>query len=435
MNKLELRPEEIKKDCKDYSMFTWVPQNCVVDPPVMTDAEGCYYYDENGNKIFSLSSNQVFVNVGYKNEYVIGSIKKQLETLPISCSKFATEIRGKVAKKILTEFAPDNMGKVLFTLGGADSNEYAIRIAKAFTGRRTIFSQYDSYHGSTYGSSNLTGEAGRSSLEPYIPGFIHFIGPNWQNTGIDFKDEEEKTAFLLNMLRYQLEMEDPETVAAIFMETITGSNGAYVPTNSFYKGLREICDEHGILLVCDEVMMGFCRTGEYFACQNYDFKPDIITFAKGCTSGYVPMGGVLISKEIAEFFDEAPFPCGLTYNSHPMALAACLANLEFYQKENILDNVKKMGALLREGLEGLKEKHACIKEVRGKGLMLVLQLHDDYCNEECQDAWMESLYEKKYHTFGGYGMALCAPPLIVNEEQIAGIIKAMDESLAQFDKA
>lgn len=427
-----LNTAEIKKNCSNYSMFTWVPQKYMADPQVMTAEDGCYYYNEEGNKIFDLSSGLVYVNAGYNNKTVIDSIKKQLDELPVGNPRFATEIRSKTAKKILTEFAPDNMGKVMFTLGGADANEYAIRIAKAYTGRTTIMSQYDSYHGSTYGASNLTGEDSRSSMEPCIPGFVHFVGPNWHDIPIE-GDDEAKTEFLLAMLRYQISMEQPESIAAIFMETITGSNGVYVPTASFYRGLRQICDEYGILLVCDEVMVGFCRTGKYFACENYDIQPDIITFAKGSTSGYVPMGGVLISKKIAEFFNEAEFPCGLTYNSHPLSLAACLGNLNFYQESNILEHVNTMGKILKEGLEALKEKHDCISEVRGVGLMLLVQLKPEFCTEEASEQWVDYLMEHGYSSYGNEGQIMITPPLVVNEEEVQGIIDVIDGSLKQFD--
>ena len=377
----------------------------------------------------------VFMNIGHGNKKVAAAITEQLGRIEAVCPFDTTDVRAALARKIVEDIAPDNMGKVMFTLAGADANEYAIRIAKKYTGRTKVMAQYYSYHGSTYGATNLNGENDRVSPEPPIAGFLHFFGPNWRTSGLDFKDEDEACAFYLRILREQIEREDPRTIAAIFLETITGTNGAIIPPRGYHKGVREICDEYGILMVCDEVMMGFGRTGKWFAIEHFDVKPDIITFAKGVTSGYIPLGGVLVSKEIAEFYEDAEFPCGLTYNSHPVAMAAALATLEVLEEEKIIENSAEMGEYLLNGLKELQKKHPSIEEVRGKGLMCAFSTLPMFAGEEDNDKLVEMLLEEGYSTFTGhYGAIIVAPPLTVTKEEIDGILNAIDKVLKPFDE-
>lgn len=424
--------QEIVDLSKKYNLFTWCPQNKANPLPILK-ADGCYFYDYDGNKWFDLSSQQVQINVGFNNQKVIGAVQEQVGRLANVAPHFTTDIRAALSKKIIEDVAPDHMGRVLFTLGGADANEYAIRIAKKYTGKYKIFSQYYSYHGSTYGATNLNGEDDRVSPDPTIPGFIHFFGPNWRKHGIEFKSEEEKCKFYINMLREQIILEDPDTIAAIFFESITGSNGCIIPPEGYYQEVRKICDEFGILMVCDEVMMGFGRTGKWFACEHFDYKPDIITFAKGVTSGYVPFGGVLVSKEISEYYNEAKFPCGLTYAGHSVSCAAALATIEEYEERNLLENAEKMGKILLDGLKEIKEKHPSVWDVRGKGLMNAFELVPAFQDASYHDKLTSMLYEKGQYTFGHYGAVLVSPPLIVTEEQCRESLKVIDECLYYFD--
>ena len=273
-----------------------------------------------------------------------------------------------ITEKAIEKIAPKNFKKVLFTLGGSEANEFAIRFVKAFTGRDKIFSKYESYHGSTYGASSLTGESERASLFPTIPGFIKYPAPHLYGYDIKFASEEEATKHFLSRLEYQIQQECPESVAAVFIESVTGSNGVYLYPKGYLKGVREICDKYGILMVCDEVMSGFLRTGEWFACQADGVEPDLITFAKGVNSAYAPLGGVLISERIANYYEENAFTAGLTYNAHPLGVAAAIACIEEYFRLDVKGNVKKQEPVLKKKLAELKAKHPSVGDVRSVGL-------------------------------------------------------------------
>lgn len=269
--------ERIKQDDLNYNLHSWSAQG-KLDPIVVTKAEGIYFWDSNGKKYFDMSSQLVNVNIGHSNKKVIEAIKKQAEKIQYVSPPFAIDVKSEAAKKIL-EVAPGSMGKVFFTCGGAEANENAIKIARMFTGRHKIFSRYRSYHGATYGAANLTGEPRRFPSEPGIPGFIKFFDPYLYRAPFNFKSEEEASKYYIGQLREQIEYEGPQNVAAIFIETVTGSNGVIIPPKGYLKGVRELCDEFGILLVCDEVMAGWGRTGRWFAFENWNIEPDIITLS------------------------------------------------------------------------------------------------------------------------------------------------------------
>ena len=426
--------EDVNKKSLDYSLFTWVAQE-TANPIAVKDAEGCYFWDYDGNKFFDLSSQLICSNIGHKNKKVLNAIKTQVEKLAYIKPQFTSDIRGALAEKIIKDFAPDNMGKVMFSLGGAESNEYAIRMAKVATGRTKIFSQYNSYHGATYGAANLCGEVHRNVSDPQIAGFIHFHGPNWLDTlDIKFESEEAKTKFLLDTLEDQLIFEGPNKVAAIFFEAMTGGNGCIVPPKGYYKGVRELCDKYGIIFVADEVMAGFGRTGKKFCMDYFDVKPDMITFAKGVTSGYLPFGGVILNKELSSFFDKIGVPIGCTYNSHPVCCAAALATLEVYEEENLIDNCYNMGKLVEEGLATLIKKHPSVVEQRGLGLLRCYVMADKLRTNEYQDLILQKYRDRGYSTFGRQGTLMIAPPLIVTKEEIEEIINITDEILTEMDE-
>lgn len=426
--------EEIAEACKKYTFFTWREQQFAGGVAV-EKTKGCYVWDYEGKKYFDLSSGQVYVNIGHHNDKVVNAIKEQTDLLTVIGPQFETDVRAVLGKKIVEELSPPNMGKVLFTLGGADANEYAIRIAKKYTGRWKIMSQYQSYHGSTYGASNLNGENERVVLQPTIAGFVHFLGPNWETHGLTFKDEQEECDFYVNILRQQLIREEPSSIAAIFFETITGSNGCIVPPKGYYEAVRKMCDEYGIMLVFDEVMSGWGRTGKQWAFEHYGVVPDIYTFAKGATCGYIPFGGTVVSKEISKFFDDAEFECGLTYNSHPISLACCLATIEVYDEEKLIENSAKMGELLGAGLKELKKKHPCIGIERGIGLFRTFEFVPQLNKPANNLAFVHDLEVNGYLTFPGhFGSIMICPPLIVTEEEINGILNVLDKCLEPYDK-
>jgi taurine--2-oxoglutarate transaminase len=434
--------DKIKEGSKKYNLHSWSAQG-KLNPTVVTEAKGIYFWDDKGKKYFDMSSQLVNMNIGHGNKKVIEAIKAQADKLTYIAPGYAIDVKSELAEKII-EIAPDNMGKVFFTLGGTDANENAIKIAKMYTGRNKVFSRYRSYHGSTYGSANLTGEPRKYVSEPGIPGFIKFFDPYIYREAIAFNSEEEATEFYLAKLREQIIYENSTTVAAIFLETVTGSNGVIIPPKGYLKGIRAICDEFGIMMVCDEVMCGYGRTGTWFACDNWDVKPDMITFAKGITCGYVPLGGVLVSKEIAEYFDDNPLMCGLTYSGHPIGCAAGLATLEVYKEEKLIENSKLMGKVLGEELEALKIKHKSVGDVRYIGLFSSIELIKNTVTNEALVPYgkdpegimgkiLGMLKEKGFSTYTHENIIIVAPPLIIKEEEIKEAMSIMDEVLDYVD--
>ena len=372
--------EEIRSTQKQYNMQSWSKQKNINPIPV-EKAEGIYFWDYDGNRYTDMSSQLVNMNLGFGNKAIADAIKKQVDQYCFVGPSYGAPSRAKLAKKIV-DLMPDNMGKVFFTNAGADANENAVKMARMFTGRNKVFSRYRSYHGSSFGAGNLTGEPRRFALEPGIPGFVKFFDPYVYREAIEFGSEEEATAFYITKLEEQIQYEGPDSVAAIVLETITGSNGVLIPPKGYLPGVRALCDRYGILLICDEVMTGWCRTGKMFGFMNFDIKPDIVTFAKGVTCGYVPLGGVAVSKAIAEYFDDNVLSCGLTYSGHPLGCAAGVATIDYYETAGILENVQKVGKVLGENLEAMKAKHPCVGDVRYIGLFSAIELVKDKKTKE-----------------------------------------------------
>ncbi|WP_010241702.1 aminotransferase class III-fold pyridoxal phosphate-dependent enzyme [Clostridium arbusti] len=444
INKKEttLTADEIKKYDKEYNLHSWSAQ-AKLNPMVITKAEGIYFWDENGKKYYDMSSQLVNLNIGYGNKKVVDAIQKQAAKLAFTGPGNAIDVRSELAKKVI-EIAPDNMGKVFFTLGGADANENAIKMARMVTGKYKIFSRYRSYHGSTFGAANLTGEPRRYTCEPGIPGFVKFFDPYVYQEKIEFKSEEEASKYYINKLREQVIYEGSDTVAAMVLETVTGSNGVIIPPKGYLEGVRALCDEFNIIMICDEVMAGWGRTGEWFACDNWNVKPDIITFAKGITCGYVPLGGVIVSQEIAKYFDDNVLMCGLTYSAHPIGCAAGCANIDVYKEEKLIENSKEMGKVLGEELEKLKEKHASVGDVRYIGLFSAVELVRSKETrepmvpygkdpEKIMSKLVGMLKEKGFSTYSHESCILVAPPLIIKEQEIKEAMAILDEVLNYAD--
>lgn len=419
--------KEIVETQKKYYLQSWAKQKDV-NPIPMEKAEGIYLWDYDGNRYTDMSSTQVNVNLGYGNEDINNAMKEQIDKFAWMGPGYGVESRAKLAKMIV-DLMPDNMGKVFFTNGGADANENAIKMARMYTGRYKVMSRYRSYHGSTFGAGNLTGEPRRFPLEPSIPGFVKFFDPYLYRESIRFESEEAATEFYIAKLREQIIYEGRDQIAAIILETVTGTNGIIIPPKGYLQGVRKLCDEFGIVMICDEVMAGWCRTGKMFAFMNFDVKPDIVTFAKGVTCGYIQLGGACVSKEIAAYFDDHTLSCGLTYCGHPLACAAGVACVNYYTKANILDNVNKVGAVLAKKLDEFKEKYNCVGDVRHIGLFSCVEFVKDKKTKEPivpygQDPYgklpkiIGSLRAKGFLTFGHENMVLCNPPLIITEEQL-----------------
>ncbi|MCI2201875.1 aminotransferase class III-fold pyridoxal phosphate-dependent enzyme, partial [Clostridium sp.] len=407
-------------------------------------AEGIYMWDHQGNRYTDMSSQLVNLNVGFGNKDIGDAIKAQVDKLCYIAPSYGSEPRAVLAKMII-DLMPDNMGKVFFTNAGADANENAIKMARMYTGRNKVFSRYRSYHGSSFGAGNLTGEPRRYPLEPGIPGFVKFFDPYVYREKIKFESEEAAGQYYVDKLREQVIYEGPDSVAAIVMETITGSNGIIIPPKNYLPGVRKICDEFGIMMICDEVMAGWGRTGKMFAFENFDVKPDIVSFAKGVTCGYVQLGGCAVSKEIAEYFDDHLLSCGLTYSGHPLACAAGVACVNYYKKAHILENVNKVGAVLKEELLKMKDGHPCIGDIRSIGLFSAVELVKDKKTKEplvpygkdtegIMGKIIGMLKAKKFMTYSHENMIFVSPPLIITEEQLLEELKKLDSVLYVVDK-
>jgi len=437
-----MTPEEIVQTSTEYNLQSWSRQKGLKPIPV-EKGEGLYFWDFAGKRYSDMSSQLVNLNLGHGNRAIIDAIKEQAEKYCYISPGYGSEPRAKLAKTIIG-LMPDNMGKVFFTNGGADANENAIKMARMFTGRNKIFSRYRSYHGSTFGAGNLTGEPRRYPLEPGIPGFVKFFDPYLYREKIEFKSEKEAGAYYVDKLREQIVYEGAESVAAIVLETVTGSNGVIIPPEGYLPGVRKICDDYGIMLICDEVMTGFGRTGKMFGFENWGIKPDMVSFAKGVTCGYIQLGGVAVSKKIAAHFDDNFLSCGLTYSGHPLACAAGIACVNYYTEHKVLENVNKVGKVLGELLEGLKKKHTCVGDVRYIGLFSAVELVKDKKTKEALVPYGKDptgimkgigskLASKGFMTYTHENMIIVAPPLIITEAQLREEIEKLDEVLSEVD--
>ena len=435
--------EEIKSTLKKYNLQSWSKQRNI-NPILIEKGDGIYFWDYDGNRYSDMSSQLVNMNLGFGNKPIGDAIKAQVDKFCFVGPSYGAESRAKLAKKII-ELMPDNMGKVFFTNAGAESNENAVKIARMFTGKSKIFSRYRSYHGSSFGAGNLTGEPRRYALEPGVPGFIKFFDPYIYREAIEFESEEAATKYYLAKLKEQILYEGPDSVGAIVLETITGSNGIIIPPKGYLPGVRKLCDEFKILMICDEVMTGWGRTGKMFAFENFDVKPDIVTLAKGVTCGYVQLGGVVVSKEIAAYFDDNLLSCGLTYSGHPLACAAGVACVNYYEEADVLSNVNKVGKVLGEKLEAMKASHPCVGDVRYIGLFSAIELVKDKDTKEplvpygkdpegIMGKIIGMLKEKMFMTYSHENMILVAPPLIITQEQLEEELIKLDEVLKIVDK-
>lgn len=435
---------EALKKAKEYTLysFTGFTQK-EYEPFYMEKADGVRVWDGEGREYIDLASQLVNINIGFGNQAIIDAVKEQVSKLAYVAPKHAYDLRGELGELIVKR-APANMQKVLFTLGGSDANEFAIRFAKAYTGRDKIFSKYESYHGGTYGASSLTGEPDRASLFPGISGFVKFQAPHMYSYDLHFDSEEEATDHFLARLEYQIQMEGPDKIAALFIESVTGSNGVYLYPKGYLKGVRELTKKYGILMVADEVMAGFLRCGDWFAIEREEVEPDIITFAKGVNSSYAPLGGVIISKEISEYYDNNPFTAGLTYNAHPLGMAAAIACIHEYERLHVKEHVLELEPYLKEALGRLKEKHISIGDVRSIGLFGAVEFSRSRESRVPVGEWSdgrdflsEFIIRLRNHgilTFGGGSTILIAPPLIITKEELDEVLTRLDEAINEVDE-
>jgi taurine--2-oxoglutarate transaminase len=432
-----LSAEEIVNLAKRYTMYDWQPQSAA-SPIAVDRAEGVYFYGTDGTRYLDFNSQLMGVNIGHGDRRVIAAITRQAERLPYISPFQAYEERAMLGQK-LAEILPGDIEKCFFTLGGAEANESAIKIARMATGRHKILARYRSYHGATTGAISLTGDPRRWAAEPALSGVVHVLDPYH---GPDRPVDDAATA--LALVEETIRLEGPETIAAFFLEPVTGTNGILIPPDGYLEGIREICDRYGILMVADEVMCGFGRTGEWFAVDHWGVVPDLITMAKGITSSYAPLGAVGLRPAVAHHFDEHVFSSGLTYNSHPIGVAAALATIAVYEEDGLIENARKMGDVMRRRHQELRDRHPSVGAVRNIGLFGVLELVRNGRNEpmspfnstnDTMKAIDRHLLEHGVYTMVRWWHVMTNPPLIVDEAQLGEGFDAIDGALSIADQA
>jgi taurine--2-oxoglutarate transaminase len=430
--------DEIVALCRKHSIYEWSVQT-KVDPIPVSRAEGVYFWTPEGKRFLDFNSQLMCTNIGHSHPRVVKAIQDQAATLAYANPFMATEARARLGVK-LAEIAPGDMDTFFYTNGGAEAVENAIRIARVVTGRHKICVRYRAYHGGTAGALSLTGDPRRWASEPGIPGIVRI--PDFHKWGRkDPETAEQALADVEDIVRY----EGGHTIAAVIVETVVGTNGILIPPDGYMQGLRALCDRHGILLICDEVMAGFGRTGRWFAVDHWDVVPDLMTMAKGLTSAYVQLGAVGMRPQIARVFQDKAFPGGLTYNSHPLACAAALATLAVYEDENLLANARKMGALLNEHMREIASRHPSVGAHRNIGLFGIVELVRNQKTYEpmapyngTSDEMMalgRFFREKGLYTFVRWNTFFTNPPLIVTEAQLMEGLDVIDEALAITDRA
>ncbi|MBB6096786.1 taurine--2-oxoglutarate transaminase [Deinobacterium chartae] len=430
----------VVQENRDYTLFSWSVQN-QLQPIHMTGGRGSHFFDGDGNTWLDFSAQLINLNIGHQHPQVLEAIKRQVDQLCFAGPSFATEPRGQLGRK-LAEVT--GLAKSFFTLGGAEANENAMKIARLYTGRDKIITRYRSYHGATMGAMTASGDPRRWPVEPGIPGIVRVFDPYCYRCPFG-KTPDSCGRECVTHIEEVIQMEGPHSIAAIMVEGITGSNGLLVPPDDYYPRLRALCDKYGILLIDDEVMSGFGRTGTWLATQHYGIKPDIVTCAKGLTSGYMPLGAVIVSEDIAQFFESHMLFGGLTYSGHPVSCAAAVANLAVYEQENVFAHVLELGEHLAARLEAMRARYACVGDVRCKGLFSVLELVRDKASKEPLAPFNGSspemgllaghLKSRHLYAFSRFNMLWVCPPLVITREELDHGLNVIEEALARVDQA
>ena len=360
-------------DDRAHVFHSWSIQGAL-NPVDIVGAEGCYMWDSTGRKYLDFSSQLVNVNIGHQHPKLVAAIQEQAAKMCTIAPSFANDARSEAAR-LITELAPGDMNMVFFTNGGAEAAENALRMARISTGRHKVLTTYRSYHGATAGAIALTGDPRRWANETGFSGAVKFWGPYPYRSAFHSANEREECERALQHLEDVIMVEGPHTIAMIALESVVGTNGILVPPDGYLQGVRDLCDRHGIVMMCDEVMAGFGRCGEWFAVDKWNVEPDLICFAKGVNSGYVPLGGVIIGPKIADFFKDKMFPGGLTYSGHPLACAAAVASIGIFKEERIVENARTIGeTVIGPQLEKIKAKHPSVGDVRGLGVFWAIEL-------------------------------------------------------------
>ena len=423
---------------KRHTLFEWSAQS-KVDPIPVAGAKGCYFWTPEGKRYLDFNSQLMCTNIGHGHPKVVEAIARQAETLAYANPFMATEPRARLGQK-LAEITPGDIDTFFFTNGGAEANENAIKLARMVTGRHKILARYRSYHGGTAGAISLTGDPRRWASEPGIPGVVRVLDPyHGIQRGWDTAAES------LANLEETIQLEGPNTIAAFILETVVGTNGILVPPDGYIQGVRDICDRYGILMIADEVMAGFGRTGKWFAIDHWDVVPDLITMAKGLTSAYVQLGALGMRRKYAEHFENNVFYGGLTYNSHPLACATALATIQVYEDENLIERAAQMGKLLEQHHADLAAKHPSVGATRSIGLFGLIELVRNrdtmepmapFNGTSDEMAALGKFFRQQgLYTFVRWNYFFTNPPLIISEQEMAEGFAIIDKALEITDAA
>jgi len=434
----------IVEDAKEFVLYSWSVQDAI-DPIPVAGADGRYFWDYDGKRYLDFASQLVNVSIGHQHPKILAAIKEQADKLCTIGPPMANESRSQLGR-LLAEVTPGDLSMSFFTNSGAEANENAIKLARLYTGRHKIVVRYRSYHGATHGAISLTGDPRRWPNEPGMPGVVRMLDPYTYRCPAGHPDPCPVctgTPHLEEILEY----EGPQTVAAVFLETVTGTNGVIPPPDGYLQSIREVCDRHGILLVLDEVMAGFGRTGRWFACENWDVVPDILTVAKGINSGYVPLGAMIMRPQLREWVRDKFFPGGLTYAGHPLACASAVASIEAFREEGVVENAADVGSYLGESLRGLADRHPSIGEVRGLGCFWGVELVK---NRETREQLVpfnasgeaaapvarlaRAALERGLYLMTHWNVIMVVPPLTITREEVDEGIAILDEALAIADE-
>lgn len=445
----DLPDNEILPLSKEHVFWTWSAQ-AKVNPIAVKRAKGVYFWDVDDKRYLDFNSMTMCVNIGHGDERIIKAMQAQAAELPYAAPGMTTKIRALASREVAKVTPNGALSKILFTLGGADANENAIKLARGYTKRHKILTRYRSYHGASAGAMAATGDPRRVAWEPNLmTGVAHFLDPyryrstfHRANPNIS---EEEFARDYVDHLEEIILYEGPESIAAVMLESVTGTNGIIIPPEGYMQGVRRLCDKYGIVMICDEVMSGFGRTGKWFAVEHWNVTPDIITMAKGLTSAYAPLGAAAMRPEIAAAFDEHVFESGLTYTSHPISLAAAVANIQAMREDKVVEHAAGMGAVLRRMLSDLGEAHPSVGEVRSIGLFGILELVKDRETKEPMAPWNGTSPEmtalRKYCLDHGlflythWHTVLIIPPLIITEAELMEGMTVLDEALKITDNS
>src|SRR5947199_7733619 len=447
MATIETNPQlgqQVQEEAKRYVLHSWSVQNAINPIPV-AGAEGRYFWDYDGKRYLDFASQLVNVSIGHQHPKVVAAIKEQAERLCTIGPPMATEPRSTLAR-LRAEVTPGDLTMSFFTNGGAKANENAIKLARWYTGRHKVIARYRSYHGATGGAITLTGDPRRWPAEPGISGVVRMLDPYTYRCPAGHPDPCPVCTGAPH-LEEILQYEGPETVAAVILETVTGTNGVIVPPDGYLQAIREVCDRHGILLICDEVMAGFGRTGSWFGVDNWNVVPDILTVAKGINSGYVPLGAMVVREPIAEWVRDKYFAGGLTYSGHPLACASGVASIEAFQEEGSVENAAAMADVFRTELERLADKHPSIGDVRGLGCFWGLELVKNRDTREPLvpfngsgddakpiGAVMKRALDHGLYLMTHWNVVMCCPPLTITRDELDEALEILDDALSVADE-